>query len=96
MFEVIIIIIIITCLWRDQMFEVWTYIQSGWKLVDILALNLRVPTEPPPLYSWVLLKKPFSMRSATICRFRPPSLSFSFYLGPQPIIILHGCIKILY
>lgn len=47
MFEVI-IILIIRCLWRDQMFEVWTYIQSCRKLVDILALNLRVPTDPPP------------------------------------------------
>jgi len=41
-------------------------------------------TPLPPLYSWVLLKKPFSMRSATICRFCPPSLCFSFYLGPDP------------
>jgi hypothetical protein len=87
------VLFIIRCLWRDQMFEVWTYIQSCRKLVDILALNLRVPTDPP-LYSWVLLKKPISMRSATICRFCPPSLHFSFYLGPQPIIILfHGCMK---
>ncbi len=87
------------------------YYQMSLKRPDVWSLNLHSEWQKisryfgpqlaganwPPLYSWVLLKKPFSMRSATICRFCPPSLRISFILGPRPIIILfHGCMKLLY